>query len=159
MVGFTLRNTLSEHGTVSRGLCDVGGGGLLRGMEEHTKIEKRGAGAISLRPDGSRLELRGDEVVSMNLFGFTPTVFGFIERELAAFLKERGADPKAEFFVPLLVNRLLASREARMRVLPTDAQWYGVTYREDREQVRWAIEALQERGDYPVPTWEHLGAG
>ncbi len=159
MVGFTLRNTLSEHGTVSRGLCTLGGGGLLAGMEEHTRIEKKGTGALSHRPDGSVLELGGDEVVSMNLFGFTPTVFPLIERELAAFLADRGSDPKAEFFIPLLVNRLLATREARMRVLPTDAQWYGVTYREDREQVRRAIGALQERGEYPVPTWEHLRGG
>lgn len=156
MVGFTLRNTLSEHGTVSRGLCTLGGGDLLAGMEEHTRIEKKGSGAVSQRPDGSRLELGGNEVVSMNLFGFTPTVFPLIERELAAFLREPGSDPKAEFFIPLLVNRLLATGEARMRVLPTDAQWYGVTYREDREQVRQAIAALQERGDYPSPTWEHL---
>ncbi len=156
MVGFTLRNTLSEHGTVSRGLCTVGGNGLLTGMEEHTRIEKKAAGAVSLRPDGSRLELSGNEVVSMNLFGFTPTVFGLLERELAAFLAAKGTDPKAEFFVPLLVNRLLATGEARMAVLPTDAQWYGVTYREDREQVRAAIGALQRGGAYPVPTWEHL---
>ncbi len=156
MVGFTLRKTLSENGSVSRGLCEIGGGGLLKGMEEHTRIERKGAGAVSHRPDGSSLDLRGDEVVSMNLFGFTPTVFGFIERELTAFLEEKGSDPKAELFIPLLVNRLLATGEARMRVLPTDAQWYGVTYREDREQVRRAVGAMQARGDYPVPTWEHL---
>ncbi len=156
MVGFTLRNTLSEHGTVSRGLCSLGGTGWLAGVEEHTRIEKKGGAAVSMRPDGSRLELSGDEVVSMNLFGFTPTVFALLERELTAFLRERGADPKAEFFIPLLVNRLLASGEARMRVLPTDAQWYGVTYREDREQVREALAALQRGGAYPVPTWEHL---
>ncbi len=164
MVGFTLRNTLSEHGTVSRGLCTVSagvpggtdGGRWLAGLEEHTRIEKKGAGAVSLRPDGSRLELSGDEVVSMNLFGFTPTVFALLERELTAFLREKGADPKAELYIPALVNRLLATGEARMKVLPTDAQWYGVTYREDREAVRAAIGALQRGGAYPVPTWEHV---
>jgi hypothetical protein len=157
MVGFVLRNTLSEHGTVSRGLCDVRGGGFLAAMEEHTRIERSGSGAVSHRPDGGRLELSGDEVVSMNLFGFTPTVFAFVDRELRTFLGERGADPGAELYIPSVVNRLLATGEARMRVLPTDAQWYGVTYREDRETVGRAIAALQRRGDYPVPTWEHLG--
>jgi len=159
MVGFTLRNTLSEHGTVSRGLCSVGSNGLLTAIEEHTRIEKKVTGAVSQRSDGSRLELTGEETVSMNLFGFTPTVFGFLERELGVFLREKGADPKAEFFIPLLVNRLLASGEAQMRVLPTGAQWLGVTYREDRDRVREAIGALQRNGAYPVCTWEHLQRG
>jgi hypothetical protein len=157
MVGFVLRNTLSEHGTVSRGLCDVRGGGFLAAMEEHPRIERKGSGAVSHRSDGGRLELSGDEVVSMNLFGFTPTVFAFIDRELRAFLRDRSADPRAELYIPSVVNRLLATGEARMRVLPTDAQWYGVTYREDRESAGQAIATLQRRGEYPVPTWEHLG--
>jgi hypothetical protein len=156
MVGYRLRNTLSEHGTVSRGLCSVGAGGFLAGMEEHTKIEKKGRGAVSHRADGSTVELSGEETVSMNLFGFAPSIFPLLERELTTFLRGGGTDPKAEFYIPLVVNRLVAAGDARMSVLATDAQWFGVTYREDRPIVRDAIAAMQRAGTYPVGTWEHL---
>ena len=156
MVGFMLRKTLSEHGTVSRGLCSVGVDGYLTGMEEHTRIEKRGEGAVSYRDGVPSMPLGGDEPVSMNLFGFTPTVFPLLEEELAAFHDASGTDPKAEFGIPFVVNRLLAAGAARMRVLPTDEQWFGVTYREDREAVGRAIASLQQAGAYPIGLSDHL---
>jgi hypothetical protein len=98
-------------------------------------------------------ELRGDEPVSMNMWGFTPAVFPQLEREFAAFLAERGADPKAEFYIPWALDRLLRLGACRVRVLPTDAEWFGMTYPEDRPEVQVRLRSLTARGEYPHPLW------
>jgi NDP-sugar pyrophosphorylase family protein len=143
MVAFTLRNTLSEHGSVSRGVCDVGPDGLLRGVVEHVEI---------VRADLER-RFTGEEPVSMNMWGFSPRLFGQLAPRFTAFRRERGADPKAEFFIPTVVGELVSKGEAKVRVLRTPEPCFGVTYKEDRPAVSAAVARLAEAGVYPARLW------
>lgn len=154
MVGFTLRNTLSEHGHVARGLCDVDRQGLLKGVLECTKIEKDGQGARMTAEGGGARRLTGDEVVSMNMWGFTPALFPQLERAFPEFLRAFGHDPKAEFFLPTVVDGLIRSGEARVRVLQTPEHWFGVTYPQDKAVVVAGIGRLVSQGVYPERLWE-----
>ena len=142
LVGFTLANTLSEHGAVARGLCASGPDGRLESITEQTGILAADVGA------GRKFS--GRETVSMNCWGFTPALFAGLERQLAAFLAARGGDAKAEFYLPAAVSELIARHEAVVRVLPTGAAWFGVTYREDKPRVVAAIAELVRTGKYPA---------
>lgn len=178
VVGYPLGRTLSAHGTVSRAVCQVEPDGRLETIVERTKIgyvpcpgsleasspgsgssrggaeTQRKPGSIGWQDDGGGWHaLRGDEPVSMNMWGFTPAVFPQLEREFAAFLAERGADPKAEFYIPWSMDRLIRAGKCRVAVLPTDAKWFGMTYPEDRPEVQARIRALTARGEYPSPLW------
>jgi UTP-glucose-1-phosphate uridylyltransferase len=153
MVGFVLRNTLSEFGSVARGVCRVTPDGLLESVTELTKIEKAGTAAKYTDAAGVVHTLTGDEVVSMNMWGFTPALFDPLEQQFAEFLRERCQDDKAEFYIPTVVNTLLARGQARLRVLPTPDSWIGITYREDRPTVVAGIRRLIDRGDYPEKLW------
>ena len=153
MVGFTLRKTLSEHGSVSRGICQTDGNSLLKSIVEITKIEKAGNGARYLGEDAKESILTGDEPVSMNMFGFTPLVFDQLRQEFSQFLKQKGADPKSEFFIPTPINQLIQSGQARMRVLPTTSNWFGITYREDKPAVVENIRRAIDAGEYPEKLW------
>lgn len=150
MVGYPLRNTLSEFGTVSRGICRTDAQGDLLEVVERLKIEKRGRGALSHEEDGQDLPLSGDEIASMNMFGFTPTVFDELGRRFVDFLKIAGKEPKTEFLLPREVGAMIASRAASVRVLASSATWFGITYREDKEQVVSSIRQLIEKGEYPA---------
>ncbi len=141
IVGFRLGNTLSENGAVSRGVCRVEGGRLASIVEE-TGITRSDAGP------GRRFT--GEEIVSMNFWGFTPELFGGLEEGLASFLSARGADPKAEFYLPSAVSDLIRRGSATVQVLSSDDTWFGVTYREDRPQVAAAIASLVGSGAYPA---------
>ena len=143
MVGFALANTLSEHGAVSRGVCDVSAEGRLRGVEEHTGILATEVGA------GRRYA--GETIVSMNCWGFTPAFLPQLDERWRAFLAVHGSSEKTEFYLPFAVNELLASGAAAVRVLPTSDAWFGVTYREDKPRVQAAIAALIAEGRYPSP--------
>lgn len=154
MVGFPLRKTLSKFGTVSRGVCRVDAAGCLQGVVEHTKIAAGADGVI--RNDegaGRQTVLGGNTVVSMNMWGFTPSLFAYLEEGFAAFLQKEGANPKAEFYIPSVVDDLVRRNEATVKVLPTDDAWFGMTYPEDRPEVQGNIRALTEAGAYPVPLW------
>lgn len=153
MVGFTLRNTLSEFGSVARGVCTVGALDLLQGVVELTKIEKSGNGARYTDSQGQSHNLTGDETVSLNMWGFSPTIFEHLRHEFELFLREKGTDPKAEFYIPSVVNTLIKSGEGRVRVLRTPDSWFGITYREDRPAVLAGIRHLIDRGDYPEKLW------
>lgn len=153
MIGFTLRNTLSEHGAVSRALCETDSTGWLQSIVERTKIEKSGTAARYLDDTGQPHPLRGDELVSMNMFGFTPTIFGLLAAEFDKFLAARGTDEKAEFFIPTPVNALIREHRLRMRVLPSTSQWFGITYREDKPAVMDSIRHLIQQGVYPQKLW------
>jgi dTDP-glucose pyrophosphorylase len=153
MVGFLLRNTLSEHGNVSRGVCRVGSDGLLESVTELTRISKDGAQAIHTEESGRVRTLTGDEVVSMNMWGFTPAIFPQIEKQMALFLAERPNDPKAEFYIPTVVNALVKQGQAQVKVLRTPDSWLGVTYQEDRPQVMDGIRRLVESKEYPERLW------
>ncbi len=153
MVAFRMANTLSDHGTVARGICEVGPGGLLRGVEEHTALEREGAAAREVLPDGSIRRFTGQEPVSMNFWGFRPTLFGHLQERFARFLAERGQDPKAEFYIPTVVDELIREDRATVRVLETPDPWFGVTYRQDTERVVARIRELVDAGEYPASLW------
>ena len=148
MIGYILRNTLSEHGTVSRGVCECDAAGFLRTITELTKIEKHGSGALA-----ERQTLSGDELVSMNFWGFTPALFPPLRTHFEAFLREGGQELKSECYIPTTVNALVASGAARVKVLRTPATWFGVTYQEDKPQVAASILKLVAAGAYPQELW------
>jgi choline kinase len=153
MVGFELQKTVSEHGSVARGICRVSDQGFLREIVERTKVYLK-EGAIVYEDEGGAVhELDPKDTVSMNLFGFTPDFFGHIEKVFSGFIRENLQNPKAELFIPLVVDTLISSGEARMSVLRTPETWFGVTYREDRPKVLNAIRDLVERGVYPGSLW------
>ena len=153
MVGFVLRNTLSEFGSVARGICDVNADGFLRGVVETMGIERDGGGAKTSDGAGHETKLRGDEIVSMNMWGFRPWVFKELDAYFRAFLAERGADLKAECYLPSAVAAFIAKGEARVKVLPSGDAWFGVTYREDRPRVMESLLDLVRAGRYPEKLW------
>jgi UTP-glucose-1-phosphate uridylyltransferase len=144
MVGFRLAHTLSEHGTVARGICQVNDAGWLTRIEEQTALEPEAHGACARQPDGTVAHFPADTIVSMNCWAFTPALFGLLEAQLANFLRARGQDLKAECYLPAAVGTLITARQARVRVLPTESHWFGVTYREDKPRVQAALRALRE---------------
>ncbi len=153
MVGYPLRQTLSEHGAVSRGLCATGKDGRLVSITEVTKIEKADTGARYTDAAGAVHRLTGEEIVSMNFWGFTPAVFGQLERLFADFLARSGQDPKAEFYLPTALSTLNQQGAARVALLRSEDAWFGITYREDLPAARQAVGALVKAGRYPAPLW------
>ena len=136
LVGFALGNTLTESGTVSRGVCTVEDG-YLKGVVEHTALDKNSGVPL-------------DTIVSMNLWGFGTEIFSALERDFCEFLKTMPDPLKSEFYLPAVVDRAIREHGARYRVLETPERWYGVTYREDAESVKEAIRRMTEEGLYPA---------
>ena len=153
MVGFTLRNTLSEHGTVARGVCQTDVAGQLTHTQELTKTAKRANGAEHRGEDGKIAALTGDEPVSMNMWGFTPAIFPQLEADFRAFLAAKGAELKSESYIPMSVGSLIRSGQASCQVLRSDSAWFGVTYREDKPVVQASIAQQVSSGAYPSPLW------
>jgi NDP-sugar pyrophosphorylase family protein len=153
VVGYGLRGTLSEHGSVARGVCEVDAAGYLSGIVERTQIEKTPEGIFYRHADGRSTRLSEGTVVSMNFWGFTPGYFEFARREFTRFLQENIHNPKAEMFIPIVVNTLIKSGEATVKVLPTADRWFGVTYKEDRPRVMAELETLVAAGEYPGSLW------
>jgi len=153
MVGFTLKHTLSEHGTVARGVCQADGQGLLTDIQELTKIAKTATGAENRAEDGVVTPLNGEEPVSMNMWGFTPSIFPQLEKDFSAFLQAKGQELKSESYIPMTVGNLVKSRQATCRILRTSAAWFGVTYREDKAMVQASILAQVRQGNYPTSLW------
>lgn len=153
MVGYEIRKTLSENGTVSRGICSVNRCGNLTGMVERTKIERQGDKIVYIEPD-SVYELDENTPVSMNLFGFTPDLFDYSEEFFKKFLTENASNLKSEFFIPLIVNHLVAAKTAKLKVLKTTSDWFGVTYKEDRPGTVARVAELTKSGVYPSPLWK-----
>ncbi len=147
MVGYRLENTLSENGTVSRGVCETDSEGYLVGMTERTAIGHTESGIAYSDADGSH-PLAADTTVSMNLFGFTPDYFVESEKLFVDFLREHGTEMKSEYYIPFAVNTFIARGYAKMRVLKTTAQWFGVTYKEDRPGVVERLRKMHEDGIY-----------
>lgn len=154
MVGYRLGNTLSENGTVSRGVCEVDGEGHLLSMVERTAIARGEDGRIAYELDGVKHPLADDTLVSMNFFGFTPDYFVHSYNYFETFYHETRDNIKAEFYIPLMVNKLVGDGEAQMTVLSTDSQWFGVTYKEDKPAVEERIRELIAEGVYPERLWE-----
>ena len=156
MVGFRLRNTVTEHGSVARGVCEVENG-LLRGVTERTKIVKKGDDAAFTEDDGETwTDLSGDTLVSMNFWGFTPLYLYELAKRFPAFLEnEVPKNPlKSEYFVPSVVNAQLQEGSASIAVLDTPDAWHGVTYPEDLPGVKAALKALTDAGTYPENFWK-----
>jgi len=151
MAGYRLETTLSPSGEVSRGVCEVAANGLLGTVKEFTKIRRLGAEIVD---EATGEKFSGNELVSLNCWGFTPAVFGGLERLFTAFLTERGAEEKSEFYIPNAVTELIAGGAATVRVLPVDSRWFGVTYREDRDEVVASLSSLVAGGAYPSPLWD-----
>ncbi len=156
MVGYRVRNTVTEYGSVARGVCDVGGDGTLVDIHERTTIEKDGDDARYTEDGGqSWTALPGDTLVSMNMWGFTRSFLDEAEARFPAFLdKALVENPlKGEYFLPSVVDQLIREDKAQVRVLPSEDKWYGVTYREDKPTVTAAIAAMTEAGLYPDQLW------
>ncbi len=148
IMGYQLVNTLSDHGTVNRGVCQVDEDMFLTGIEETLAIGKDGD-EIAYQLDGVRHTLKPDTYVSMNFFGFPPSVLPLFEEKFIAFVAENTEDPKAECFMPVEVGNLMNEGVAKVRVVPTTASWLGVTYKEDKEHVVNGIKTMVAEGQYP----------
>jgi len=148
MVGFVLRKTLSDHGHVARGICAVDSAGWLETIVERTRIEKMEQGVRCAEQD-----LTGEELVSMNLWGFKPSIFAHLRAFFAGFLSVNGNDPGAEFFIPSVVNGLMQSAQVKVKVLSTGSPWFGVTYKPERKTVEEAVRRLIAAGEYPDNLW------
>jgi hypothetical protein len=154
MAGYRLADTLSEHGSVSRGVCEIGPGGRLGAINEVAAITAApaGAGRVQL-PDGHERLLPPDTIVSMNCWGFPASIFGLFEEALVRFLAARGTDLKAECYLPTAVTEAMNTGAATVDVLPVRAAWFGVTHRDDKPRVVAALGRLLSTGGYPSPLW------
>ena len=153
MMGYILKNTISDYGFVSRGECSVDENGFLTGVVERTHIEKID-GALKFIDDNENLvPISEDTIVSMNFFGFTPKYFEVSEMLFEEFLEVNYKEAKAEFFIPLVVNYLIVNNIASMEVLKSNARWFGVTYKDDKAYVTSEIKKLKELGIYPPKLW------
>ncbi len=153
LVGYPLRQTLSEHGMVSRGLCVTDDAGRLQSITELTKIAKTEHGAKYAEADGLVHLLSGLEIVSMNFWGFTPAVFPQLEKSFTAFLEKNARDPMAEIYLPTAISSLIGRRETEVALLRSADSWFGITYREDISAARTAVQALVAAGKYPSSLW------
>ena len=155
MCGFELRNTLSENGSVARGVCMTGANGMLTTVVERTNIEKDGQGGAKFTDaDGTIYSLSGHEIVSMNMWGFQPSIFAHLERMFKTFLAEKGNEIKSEFYIPFVVDALVKEGSATVKVLPTPDSWFGVTYPGDKPMTIASIQALVTKGEYPANLWK-----
>ena len=150
MVGFVLRNTLSDFGAVARGVCRVNSDQTLQAVVELTNIHREVPGARTIDEKGHITRLSGNEVVSMNMWGFNPGVFGLLQVQFEQFLNRSGSDLKAECYLPGAVNELVLTGQARVKILSTNDSWFGVTYREDQPNVIASVRKLIETGAYPA---------
>lgn len=150
MVGYRVGNTLSESGSVARGVCETDAEGYLTTVVERTAIE-RIDGKVSFKDENDQMvSIEDNTPVSMNMWGFTPDYFQYSEEFFAEFLKENMDNLKSEFFIPLMVNKLITDGTARVKVLDTTSKWFGVTYAADRQGVVDKIQALIDAGEYPA---------
>ena len=149
IASFVLSNTLSENGSVSRGICSADAAGNLSKVVENTKIFRRDGKVISVQEDGAELEFTGGELVSMNSWGFMPELVGELERLFTGFLEEHGTELKSEFYLPFAVDTLIREGRAEIKMLKSEDSWFGITYREDKPFVQAALRKLVAEGAYP----------
>ena len=148
-VGYLLKNTLSDHGFVSRGECKVDKDRYLKEVTERTHIEKINGKIIRKAKDGEMISMNGNTIVSMNLWGFTPKCFEYAESLFETFLEVNKEDLNAEFYLPSIVNEIINSEKGSVKVLNSEEKWFGVTYKKDKIIVQKAIVDLKEQGVYP----------
>lgn len=153
IIGYELKKTLSENGSVSRGVCNVNSNGNLIDINERTKIYRNDKGIITYEDEAGLHEVSENASVSMNFFGFHPSFISYCESYFSAFLDKSINDPKGEFFIPLVVDKVVKSGEVNVSVIPTSAQWFGVTYKEDAPGVQASIDKLVADKEYPASLW------
>ena len=153
MVGFRLGQTLTDSGSVSRGVCQLDSRGHLERIVEVLEVWKRGSGGVYTSDDGQQIEITGDAVVSMNLWGFTPELFRELRCRFERFLCCEDKTEDSEFLVPEVIEALVQEGRAQVEVLGGAGQWCGITYPEDKERVARVIESLVESGVYPERLW------
>ena len=153
MIGYRVGNTLSESGSVARGICETNDENFLTGVVERTQIERKNGKVQYIDENNTWITISDDTPVSMNMWGFTPDYFKYSEDYFITFLKENAHNLKAEFFIPLMVNHLIVNGIAKVKVLDTPSKWFGVTYAADRQGVVDKIQALIKKGEYPSKLW------
>lgn len=154
MVGYTLNNTLSEHGTVNRGVCSVDQHNNLIEVIERVKIAQQGDKVqYNIGSDEPSGELAAEASVSMNYWGFHPSIFQEIEKGLHVFMRANASKPTAEYYIPNIITDMIVANKMKVRVIPTNDNWFGVTYKEDKPMAVAAINQYIKQGVYPVPLW------
>lgn len=152
LVGYRLENTLSPHGYVTRGVCESENG-FLTCVTERFKIGKNNAGIVEYQDNGESFPMTGNELASMNFWGFSPALFPLLETKFVEFLKKSGNEMKSEFLIPSEIDSFISSGKMKVKVLKTDATWFGVTYPEDKPAVKASLASLVQQGIYPSPLW------
>jgi len=153
IIGYELAKTLSENGSVSRGVCEVDKDNNLISIAERVKIYRDANNKITYEEGDKKYEVPDDSKVSMNFWCFAPSVFPFIEKIFGEFLSKNGHNPKAEFFIPIIGDRFITEGKGKIKVIPTDAKWFGVTYKEDAPDVQASLNKLIKSGEYPETLW------
>jgi NDP-sugar pyrophosphorylase family protein len=154
LLGYELEKTLSKHGLVSRGVCKLDVNDYLTELTERTKIGYRDNGIGYIGDNQVVHYLEPDTMVSMNMFGFTPTIFDYLEEYFEEFIEQNFENPKAEFYLPYVINRIIQGGYGKVKVLRTNAEWFGVTYKEDKPVVMEKLEHLAKVGSYPRNLWK-----
>jgi NDP-sugar pyrophosphorylase family protein len=154
IIGYELAKTLSENGSVSRGVCEVDANSNLISIAERVKIYRDDNNKITYEEGDKKFEVPDDSKVSMNFWGFHPSVFSFIEKIFTEFLDENINNAKSEFFIPIIGDRFIHEKRGAIKVIPTSAQWFGVTYKEDAPGVQESLNKLISAGEYPPSLWK-----
>ncbi|HTH57870.1 MAG TPA: sugar phosphate nucleotidyltransferase [Cyclobacteriaceae bacterium] len=152
MVGYTLKNVLSDHGSVSRGCGERDANGFLKSVVERTTIVRENGKIVSKEKDGD-LMMDPETPTSMNFWGFHPSIFSLTEQKFHSFLKDNSSNVKSEFFIPLVVNDMIKKNEGKVKVISGGSTWFGVTYKEDKDAVSQKINQLVAAGKYPSKLW------
>jgi choline kinase len=154
MIGYQVDRTLSDYGSVSRGVCKVDDGGNMVEVNERTEVYFKEDGSVAYKDSEGEHPLDSNTRVSMNFWGFTPAVFKQSEQMFRDFVEKNESNPKSEFFIPLVADQLIKSGEASFKVIPTGSKWFGVTYKEDKPIVQKSISELVANGTYPDNLWK-----
>lgn len=150
MIAYELKNTLSDFGSVSRGICEVDEDGWLLSVVENTKLAREGSEVYNTEADGTKSLVSEYNPVSMNFWCFKPAFFNQVETQFREFIKDNISNPKSEFYIPKAIDELIKSQQARVKVIPNSGEWFGITYQEDKPMVMDRIKALTDREVYPV---------
>jgi len=153
IIGYELAKTLSENGSVSRGVCEVDDDNNLLSIVERTKIYRNQENKITYEEGDRKFVVPDDAKVSMNFWCFDPSVFDFTQKIFSEFLAANGNNPKAEFFIPIIGDRFISEKRGKIKIIPTASQWFGVTYKEDAPEVKKSLEGLVKAGKYPESLW------
>lgn len=153
IVGYELKRTLSENGSVSRGVCEVDADNNLVSIAERTKIYRDEQGKITYEDEAGKHEVSEESKVSMNFWGFAPNVFDVMEKQFNEFLDNNIENPKSEFFIPIVADEFIRSGQGVIKVIPTSSDWFGVTYKEDAPSVQASLDRLVDEGAYPNNLW------